>query len=182
MNRENLMQLSAYARVDGGWVGGVWIISFFLFIGAFKSALLGNLSFLLGLVSLYVYGRRLRAFRNNALDGEMSMLRAYTHGLFTFFYAAVLMAGAQFLYFQFFDHGYVMSAYMATLQKPEFKDLMTLNGISAKDLDMAITGLQAMRPIDITLQFLFSNLLLGAVLSLPFAAIMSRRKRVGTRR
>ena len=71
MNRENLMQLSAYARVDGGWVGGVWIISFFLFIGAFKSALLGNLSFLLGLVSLYVYGRRLRAFRNNALDGEM---------------------------------------------------------------------------------------------------------------
>ena len=65
---ESLKQLKAFARQDGAILALVWIVSF-LFTMKLPQSMVGNV---LTLSTPLVVAWRLRAFRNNALDGEIS--------------------------------------------------------------------------------------------------------------
>lgn len=173
--REEYEQLKEYARRDGAIVGVLWILSFTLFIGEFYNPLLGFASFLVGAYSLVFASMRLRRYRDTALGGVISFRRALLFSMLIYFYAALLMAAAQFVYFQFIDHGFMLSQYAEITSTPEFKTMLSAYGMKPDDMKLAMDNLAALRPIDIALQFLSTNIILGLVVSLPIAAMMKSR-------
>ena len=177
--REEYEQLKAFARIDGALVGLLWIISFACFIGEFTYPALGMVSLLIGVSSIVFATMRLRRFRDNILEGAISFRRALCYSFLTYFYAALLMAAAQFVYFQFIDNGFLMSQYSAIMSRPEVTQMMTaIYGITPKDMDIAMGTIAALRPIEVALQFLTTNLILGTVISIPMAAMVkSNRKK-----
>lgn len=170
--REEYEQLKAFARIDGAMVGGLWILSFACFVGEFHNPVLGMVSLLTGVFSIIFAAIRLRLFRDNVLDGRISYRRAFGYSLLTYAYASLLMAAAQYIYFQFIDHGFLISRYMEMTSTEEFKTAMGLYGIKQADMAAALETLSKLRPIDIAMQFITTNIILGVIISLPVAAIM----------
>lgn len=176
--REEYEQLKASARIDGAITGGLWILSFAFFIGEFYNPMLGFVSLFIGVCSLVLVSLRLKRFRDNVLDGVISFRRALVYCMFVYFYAALLMAAAQFLYFQFIDDGFMLRQYDAMTNTQEFKTLLDTYGVRQEEMQLAMDNLAALRPIDIALQFFTTNIILGFVVSLPIAVmIKSKNKR-----
>lgn len=177
VGREDYEQLKAFARVDGAMLGGLWILSFACFIGEFYDPVAGIAAVAVGVGSLVFAGLRLRRFRDVVLGGFISFRRGFCFSMFVFFYASLLMAAGQFVYFQFLDHGFMLSRYTEIMSAPEFKAMLQLYGIADAEMKMLIDNLNALRPIDIALQFLATNIILGIMISLPMAIMMTRKPR-----
>lgn len=177
--REEYEQLKAFARIDGALVGLFWIISFACFIGEFTYPVLGIVSFIAGVSSIVFAAMRLRTFRDNILEGIISFRRALCYSCFTYFYAALLMAAAQFVYFQFIDNGFLIGQYTAIMSKPDIAEMMgKIYGITPKDMEIAMNTIAALRPIEVALQFLTTNIIIGITVSIPMAAMVkSNRKK-----
>ncbi|WP_295433767.1 DUF4199 domain-containing protein [uncultured Prevotella sp.] len=173
--REEYEQIKAFARIDGAIMGVMWIISFACFIAQFYMPLLNMAALIFGIASIIVSAIRLRNFRDNILDGMISYWRAYGYSLLTYFYAALLLAAAQYIYFQFIDHGFLLNQYTAMTSSPEFKSMMTLYGIKADEMKLTMDTIATLRPIDIALQFLTTNLFFGIVISWPMAALIKSK-------
>lgn len=156
-------------------MGVMWIISFACFIAQFYMPLLNMAALIFGVASIIISAIRLRNFRDNILDGVISYWRAYGYSLLTYFYAALLLAAAQYIYFQFIDHGFLLNQYTAMTSSPEFKSMMTLYGIKADEMKLTMDTIATLRPIDIALQFLTTNLFLGIVISWPMAALIKSK-------
>ena len=174
---EEYRQFTAFARIDGAIVGVMWIVSFICMVGEVENPLLGLAGMAFGVYSLVVAGLRLRKFRNNVLGGGITFGKAMLYSIMTFFYATLLFAMAQYVYFQFIDHGYLVNQYVALLSKPESARLATeLYGMDAKQMIAILENtMGAMRPIDIAFQFLTLNVILSIFASLPIAALVRRR-------
>ncbi len=173
--REEYEQLKSYARFDGAVVGGLWILSFAFFIGEFYNPLFSFASLIVGVSSLVVAALRLKRFRDNVLEGVISFSRALLYSMLVYFYAALLMAAAQFVYFQFIDNGFMLSQYAEVTSTPEFKTLLDAYGVKQSEVKMAMDNLAALRPIDIALQFFTTNIIIGFIVSLPISAMLKSR-------
>ncbi len=173
--REEYEQLKAFARIDGAITGGLWILSFAFFIGEFYNPMLGFVSLIIGVCSLVFVSLRLKRFRDNVLDGIISFRRALVYSMFVYFYAALLMAAAQFIYFQFIDNGFMLSQYDAITKTQEFKTLLDAYGVKPEEMQLAMDNLAALRPIDIALQFFTTNIFLGFLISLPISVMMKSK-------
>lgn len=169
--REEYEQLKAYSRIDGALVGGLWILSFACLIGEFHAPALGLAAMVAGMSSIVFATMRLRRFRDHVLDGRISFRRAFGYSLLTYGYAALLMAAAQYVYFQFIDDGFLISRYNEMAVNPDFKTAMGIYGMKPEELKQAIDAIASLRPIDIALQFLTVNIMLGVIISLPVAAM-----------
>ena len=94
-----------------------------------------------------------------------------------FFYAAILLAAAMYIYFAFIDNGYLLSTINQFLGTKEGKQLIELYGM-ADQLQTKLKALAEMRPIDYAVNMLSVNITIGLVLGLPIAAIMRRELKV----
>ncbi len=173
--REEYEYIKAYARIDGAIMGGLWILSFICFIAQFYMPLLSMASMIIGVVSIIITAMRLKKFRDNILDGIMSYWKAYGYSMLTYFYAALLMAAAQYIYFQFIDNGFLINQYTVMTSSPEFKSMMTLYGIKAEEMKLTMDTIASLRPIDVALQFFSTNIILGLVISWPIAALIKSK-------
>ena len=174
---EKLSQLQAFARIDGAILGLLWIGSFACFVGQFSYALCGPL-WMLTLVGTPVWVTlRTMRFRDRVLDGVMTFRRAYGYSLFTMFNASLILAAAQFVYFQFMDDGFIVSQYAQLFSTPEVEALLKGYGLTTEMVDETIQLMKDMRPIDLSLQLLYSNIMATMILSLPIALISSRQNR-----
>ena len=174
--REEYEQLKAYARTDGAIVGGLWILSFAFFIGDFYNPLLGFLSLIVGAYSLVFASMRLRRYRDTALNGVISFRRALFYSMMIYFYAALLMAAAQFIYFQFIDQGFLMDMYRQQLNET----MQMVQGDLANSMEqimIAFDTVAALTPIQLTFQLISQNVFYGIVLSLPTALLTMRYKK-----
>lgn len=164
---------TAYARIDGAIMGAMWIASFFCFVGEFSAPLLSFVAIALGVASVFVGYMRLRKFRDGVLNGIMSFGSAMLYSIFVYFYAALLMAVAQYLYFQFIDNGYLINQYINMLSQPEYaKVVKDAYGMEAKQIIAVLQStMSSLRPIEIAFQFLTLDIILGVILSIPVGAL-----------
>lgn len=177
ITREEYEQLKAFARIDGAVLGGLWILSFVCFIGEFIEPMLGLAATAIGIGSLVFVGLRLRHFRDDVRNGVLTFGRGFLFCMYIFFYASLLMAAAQFAYFQFIDHGFLLEQYSKMISTPEFQALLKTSSLRTDDIKFAIDNIGALRPVDIALQFFTMNLFLGLFISLPMAVMMMRKPR-----
>jgi hypothetical protein len=164
-----IIQLKAFARQDGAILALVWIASFAsLVISPHTSWATCWHS-----PPQFIVGWRLTKFRNYALDGVISFRRALAYSWYTFFYASLLFAIAQFLYFRFLNNGVIASMLMQTanMMIPYYK----AQGMSAAEIHSAMNMLTTLSPLQITFLFMMQNLFIGLIISLPIAAVCARR-------
>lgn len=167
---ENLIQLKAFARQDAIVLSLLWIASF-VCVMLVPAGAFGNL---LALATPFVVAWRLSRFRDQTLGGVISFRRSFAYGVYTFFYASLVFALAQFAYFRFLDHGTFVQ--MLTESVRLLMPVYEQNGVSKAELMSAVSQMQALTPIEWAFVFMMQNMLIGVVASMPIAAVCKRNK------
>lgn len=168
INVTALVQLKAFARQDGAILALAWVTSFASIIYSPQYSF-GNL---LAMATPFIVGWRMMKFRDYALDGVMSFRRGFAYSCYTFFYASLIFALAQYLYFTFLDGGRMATMLNDTVRMltPIYKE----QGISADEINLVATQFANLKPIELSLIFMMQNLFIGLLLSLPLALIGKR--------
>lgn len=166
-----LVQLKAFARVDALALAGLWIASFVAMLTMPRTSLGG----LLALATPFLLFWLLRRFRNRILEGYISFRRGLAYTWYTSFYACLLFAVVQYIYFQFIDNG----TFVATLQEslkaaaPAYREM----GASVAQFEEALNLVAQMPPIQLVFAFMMQNLFFCCLLSVPVALIGMRNRR-----
>lgn len=172
MDITSYRQQRAYAAQYGFIVGLIWIASFSLFIIGLTQPLMGNLSLLVGILSIAATGYLVRKFRH-----EVAPLRFWhTWWMATqiFMYASLLMAAAQFIYFRYIDNGLLVDTYASIMQQPEAVAMLQsmMPGENVEQVGTEVIGLlQSISPIQLTFEFLIYNLMSSFIFAFPAAWI-----------
>ena len=177
MSPEEYRQLKAFARIDGVLLALMWTASFACCINGLVSPMFSFVGMLIAIFSPFFAAMRLVKFRDKARDGVISFRRGYAYTVLMFFYAAILFALAQLIYFQFIDQGYIMSSMTMMMSDETNRKIMETYGMT-DTFRQAIDQMSQTRPIDYALSYLSINIFIGFILGLPIAAISRRSVRV----
>jgi len=169
INPATLIQLKAFARQDGLLLGLFWTASFALTMMSPQSVL-GNM---LALSTPFFMGWRLCKFRDNALDGVISFRRGLAYCVYSVLYASIVFAFVQYVYFRFLDNGNFMSIMNNGVTAIE--EIYKQQNIDTTELKKAVESMSQVTPIEWTFVLMMQNIFLGALLSLPVAAICTKR-------
>ncbi len=168
INPVSLIQLKAFARQDGAIVGLLWTVSFALMILFPANAL----SALMALSTPFVVAWRLKSFRDDALEGHISFRRAFAYTVYTFFYASIIFALVQVIYFHFMDHGTFFNMLRTAIAQGA--DVYREAGLDVDGLSASIDTFQQLGAVNVAFMFMLQNIMIGFLLALPIAAIMRK--------
>ena len=179
MTAPEYIQLKAYARQDGFFLALLWIASFVFYIMGLTNQMLGMAAIMLAVATPFFVAGRLRRFRDEGREGVISFRRGYAYTILVFFYGAVLLAVAQFLYFAYFDNGDLLSSFSKIVSSSEGQALLKEYGMT-KMMNESLTEMSSVRPIDYALNILTVNIMVGFVLGVPIGLAMYRTTRKET--
>lgn len=175
MTAPEYIQLKAYARQDGFFLALLWTASFVCYIMGISNQMLGMLAIGLAIMTPFFVAGRLRKFRDEGRGGLISFRRSYAYTIFVFFYAAVLLAVVQFLYFAYIDNGYLMSSFSRMMSSEEGKQIISQYGMSQM-VEEGLSEMANIRPIDYALNILTVNIIIGFIVGVPIGLVMQREK------
>ena len=175
MTAPEYIQLKAFARQDGALLALLWVGAFLLYIIGIQNQLLGLAAIMMMVYTPFFVGERLGKFRDYGREGLISFRRGYAYTVFVFFYGAVLLAVAQFLYFAYMDNGYLLSTFSKIVSSAEGKEMLQQYGMTQVAED-SLSEMASLRPIDYALNILTVNIMIGFVLGVPIGLVMYRRK------
>ena len=175
MTPPEYVQLKAYARQDGFFLAILWIASFASYILGLSNQILAMVAMLMVVTTPFFVASRLRKFRDEGREGAISFARSYAYTVFVFFYGAVLLAVAQYLYFAYIDNGYLVNSFTKMISTEEGRAMLEQYGMT-KMVDDSLAEMAMTRPIDYALNFLTINITLGFILGLPIGVIMQKRR------
>lgn len=175
MSAPEYIQLQAFARVHGLKLFVLWLGSFLCYVYGLRVPGLSLLAMLLAVLTPFLASHLLRTFRDNALNGVISFLRGWLYEFLLFFYASLLFAAMQFLYFTFIDKGQLINELTDILTAPEVKETFRQMGIN-NSLEETLHMMSSLRPIDIVLNILLSNIMIGCFLGVPIAAFRTMKE------
>jgi hypothetical protein len=175
MTAPEYIQLKAYARQDGFFLALLWTASFVCYIMGITNQMLGMLAIGLAIMTPFFVAGRLRKFRDEGREGLISFRRSYAYTIFVFFYAAVLLAVVQFLYFAYIDNGYLMSSFSRMMSSEEGKQIISQYGMSQM-VEEGLSEMANIRPIDYALNILTVNIIIGFIVGVPIGLVMQREK------
>lgn len=173
MTPAEYIQLKAFARIDGALLAALWVASFACYIMGITNSFYGIVALILMVITPFFVGRRLGKFRDEGRGGFISFGRGWAYSVFVFFYAAILLAVAQYVYFAYIDQGYMLLSFSKILASPEAKQVLSqydMQQTMKESLDM----MGQMRPIDYALNVLTVNIMIGILIGAPIALLVQR--------
>ena len=116
-----------------------------------------------------------KMYRNKICGGAISFAHACLFTLFMYMFASLLVAVAHYIYFQFIDHGFIITQCMNDMEQM----LVTLPGMETEKevFKTAMANAQSLSSIDITMQLLSWNVFAGSLLAIPTALFVMKRNR-----
>ena len=163
---EDYKQLRTYSRYDGVYLAILWAASFACFVGSAWQSFLGTFSFFVAY--------RLRIFREEGREGTISFSFALMYCLQVFMNSAFLFSLLQWAYMSFLDNGTLFGIASKMLGMPQYQDFIKEMGLSTEDY---LTSLREIfEPLTLATTGFIYELLRGAIVSFPVAAVMARRK------
>ena len=174
------IQLKAFARQDGALLALLWVFTSVLYIIGMTNQMIGLAATMLICYTPFFVGGRLRNFRDYGREGLISFRRGYAYTVFVFFYGGILFAIAQYLYFAYMDHGFLLSQFSKMVTSEEMQQVLKQYGMNQM-VDESLQEMANTRPIDHALNMLTINISLGFIMGLPLGLIMQRSvKRVNS--
>ncbi len=169
--KTSLKQLKAFARIEGLYLGLMWLVSFF-FVVYLPESLWGNLMIL---STPFFVLWRVQWFRNKVLNGFISFKRAFVYLVYMFFYGSLIFATGQFVYFKFFDHGSFLSFLTNTINLliPVYKE----SGVNENELKESLNLISTMSHGEMVMMFFSQNIMIGIVLSAVVALVVARKNK-----
>lgn len=177
MTPPEYIQLKAFARIDGALLSLLWAFSFACYIIGLTNGAMSIVALVLALSSPILAAQRLRLFRDHVRDGVISFMRSWGYVVLMFFYGSLLFALLVFAYFSFLDQGYVLNVIGQMLETPEMAEVLKQYGME-QQIGQMLEELKTVRPIDVAVNLLTSNIMLGMVVGLPIAALLRSNKQV----
>ena len=171
MTATEYVQLKAFARIDGFRLSLLWAVSFACYIAGLNSPGWTLAAAGMSLFSLLFVARCLKSFRDVAREGIISFMRGWAFVILVFFYAGILFALLQYVYFTYLDQGYLLRMLQQMTATPEAQQMISQYGMG-DTINENLRLLQTMRPIDMSLNLLSTNIMLGIVLGAPIAAFV----------
>lgn len=181
MTPAEYIQLKAFCRQEGALLALLWTASFACYVAGLTQPTLGLVAMLLALATPFFVSYRLGKFRDGCLDGILSFRRGWAFVIFTFINASLLFALVQLVYFTYMDHGQFVAQLREMFAMPENAQMMKGMGM-ADSLNETLRMMAEMRPIDLVLNILFSNVVIGLIAGLPIAAVTKREVRSTTKK
>jgi len=173
MTVDEYKQLKAFVSQDGIFLAAIWTLSFACFVGQFSFPLLGTISSVLALVSPFFALKRMRRYRDWGLGGTISFKRALVYGVLLFFYASLLFALIQYVYFQFIDNGYLVQQYNLMMEGKSMQELLKAYNLK-QQMEQSLEMLGQMTAIEKAINILPFNITVGFLLSVPMAMAVMR--------
>lgn len=165
------VQLKAFARIDGFMLSILWVSSFACYLIGLADPEWTLVALILTLVSPFFVARRLRSFRDEAREGLISFMRGWVFVILVFFYAGLLFALIQYAYFAYLDQGYFFRTMSSMMSSAEAMQVIHQYGM-ADMFNESMQQMQQMRPIDMALNVLTTNILIGMMVGVPIAAVL----------
>ena len=171
---EEYKQLKAFARLDGAILGGIMCGTFFAFIASLSN-MTWQLVYLLGIIAVPVFvAMRVRNYRDNIVRKRVSFRRAAAYSMHCFGYSSLILAIVMYVYFQYFDHGMMLTSLRNYFAMPEMQEAMKIYGVDKSIFDDQLTVMSSLRPIDVAFSMISNTLFAGLGCSL-LVAVISRR-------
>ena len=171
---EEYKQLKAFARIDGAILGGIMCGTFFAFIASLSN-MAWQLVYLLGIIAVPVFvAMRVRNYRDNIVRKRVSFRRAAAYSMHCFGYSSLILAIVMYVYFQYFDHGMMLTSLRNYFAMPEMQEAMKIYGVDKSIFDDQLTVMSSLRPIDVAFSMISNTLFAGLGCSL-LVAVISRR-------
>lgn len=154
----------------GTIVGIITSASFLCSMYGLSNFLLGQVSNLLGLLAIAMAGTGIRNYRRE--KGNITFGRACWMAMLTYFYAILLTALTQYIYFAFLDHGMLLGQLQKFVEMPEYRQLLQ-HMAGEEDIDTMIqTTLGVLgKPAQATMQFMWVNCFASLLFTIPTALI-----------
>ncbi len=178
MNLKYLL-MQQCASWDGLKAGLVWGAAFLCSIYGMSNMLLslaGNVLVVFSPFLVYRWARR----RRELVEGGLTYGQAFYYFICVYFYASVIMAAVQFVYFSWMDGGYLYRLYAEMLRQPAYQQLFRQMG-EGVSMDAMLASFKAatMRPAGLVFGFMGMHILIGFVLSLLSALFLRRKSSSG---
>lgn len=165
----------SYAMHFGAYMGIYWILKFILLPLSFTIPFLSFLFIGLTMGVPFLGYFYLKIFRDKVCGGYISFSHAMLFMMLVYFFAAMLVSVAHFIYFQYIDNGLIFNAIQSMS-----KQVLILNEGHAEYTQMEeminemIKSFNELTPSDITLANFSRNIYIGFLLAIPTALIGKR--------
>ena len=164
-----------WCMVYGTQVGAVTSASFLCMMYGLQSPLLGQVSNLLALFAFFVAIGKLRTFSRTL--SPLTFGQACWMAIQIYFFAILLTAVVQFVYFQFLDGGRMAEQMRQMFENKEYRNMVEQ---MATDIDtdtmIAQTLATLSHPVSATMQLMWMNCLAGLLLTIPTAWLGNRSR------
>lgn len=173
---ENRNTLHKYAMLFGTYMGVFWICKFILFPVGLRIPFLLLPFFVLSLSVPFLGYYYVRLYRNKICNGTIGFFPAWAFTVFLYMFASLLVAVAHYIYFQFLDHGFILSYYLDVI-----KEMKAMNkpgtAESIRQLEEMFIMVGNLSPIELTMQLISQDVLLGSLFAIPTALFVMRKKK-----
>lgn len=176
MTTPEYVQLRAFARIDGTYLGILWTMSFACYVIGMTHPLVGFIGTLIAVTSPFFAAKKLWKFRDEVREGTISFLRSMAYYMLMFFYGSILFALAQYVYFEFMDNGFIVREYISLMSTDEAKMMLKAYGLTAKQVTDSLNEMANTPSIMLALNIMTLNISIGIIMSLPVAAMTKRKK------
>lgn len=169
--------LHKYAMRFGTCMGLFWICKFILFPAGIKIPFLLLLFILMTIAVPFLGYYYARTYRNKICGGTISFFQAWIFTVFMYMFAALLVAVAHYIYFQFIDHGFIIDYYTNLIQELKNVSANEIDNLN-QQLDEVIIKFKKLdlSPINITIQLISQNVLYGSILAIPTALFVMKKR------
>lgn len=119
-------------------------------------------------IVVFMYKLSIR-FRDNECEGSISYGKSLLYILLTFFYAALISTVIKFIYFQFINTAFLENMFQETMK--------TMELMKFPMDDASVSQVQSMlKPATFSMIYVFTNLIMGAIVGVVMAAFVKKDK------
>lgn len=172
---DNRSYLQKYAMHFGTFMGIYWILKFILFPLGFHIPFFSLLFIILTLAVPFIGYHYAKMYRDKICGGSIEFSHAVLFTIFMYMFASLLVAVAHYIYFQFIDHGFIVSSYMKlwdemVIQAPALAE-------NKEIIKETIDNVSSLTSINITMQLLSWDVFWGSILAIPTALMVMKKAR-----
>ncbi len=160
------------AMTYGFAMGVFWVVKYLFFIFSFKVPSLNIVYMSLTMIVPYVAYKMTKQYKQT-IGGKIGFLHAWRFGLLLYFFAALIVALEHFVFFK-----YIAPPDYLTNAMGQMLDVLKASNVDSELVEAF--GKTRISPIHMAIQGIFNNTFYGIILSIPVAAILSRKKSTDT--
>jgi hypothetical protein len=155
------------AMQNGLILGVIFSINFLLSTSKITTLIL--LTYIIAIVIVAtIYNFTIR-YRDNESDGAISYGKAFKYIIYLFFYAALISTVVKYVYFRFINTGYLETMFQETMKMME----MLKFPMNSAEIDQTE---KMFNPLSFSLLYIWSDIIMGAVVALIMAAFVKKEK------